>query len=469
MEIPPSLHQRVTAAGQGRLLRFWDELDENQQRALQRDLEGIDFDRLQRLLSARAEFRAGGGTAKSRADHAQAPTQLIRQPKSEADHEAWQAAAAIGRDLIAQGKVGVLLVAGGQGTRLGFDKPKGMFPVGPLSGKTLYQWFAEQLRCRAREAGRSIPYFVMTSEATHNDTFDFFKQNEFFGLVKRDVFFFQQGVLPAIASDSDEILLDQKHRISLSPDGHGGLLHSLSMHGLIEEMMRRGIEYLYYHQVDNPTAIVCDPAFIGWHVQQASEVSTKVVAKVSPEERMGVVCAVEGRTEIIEYSDLTPEQSRQKDASGNDVFWAGNTAMHVFSVAFLDRLVEDDIDLPYHIAKKAVPSVDATGNRVTPDAPNATKFEQFIFDTLPLASKALVVEADRAAEFNPVKNRDGADSPATTRTALIRNHRTWAEKAGATVKPGVTLEISPLLACDEDAAVKAIAAGTVFDADQIVE
>jgi UDP-N-acetylglucosamine/UDP-N-acetylgalactosamine diphosphorylase len=184
---------------------------------------------------------------------------------------------------------------------------------------------------------------------------------------------------------------------------------------------------------------------------------------------MGVVCTVEGRTEIIEYSDLTPDQSRKKDSSGNFVFWAGNTAIHVFSVGFLDRLIEEDIDLPYHIAKKAVPYIDQTGKRVTPSSPNATKFEQFIFDTLPLASNALVVEADRAAEFNPVKNREGADSPETTRAALIRNHRQWAERAGAKVKAGVTLEISPLLACDEETAVKAIAPGTKVEKDQVLE
>ncbi len=433
-----------------------------------RDVEGIDFDRLQRLLNARAELQAGGPVA-DRAERAESPAQLIRQPASAEDREAWQSAAALGRELLSQGKVGALLVAGGQGTRLGFDKPKGMFPVGPLSGKTLYQWFAEQLRCRGREAGRSIPYFMMTSEATHSDTLDFFKEHDFFGLVKGDVFLFQQGMLPAIAADSDEILLDQKHRVSLSPDGHGGLLHALSMHGLLEEMTRRGIEHLYYHQVDNPTAIVCDPAFIGWHARQQSEVSTKVVRKVSPDERMGVVCTVDGRTEIIEYSDLTPEQARKKDASGSDIFWAGNTAMHVFSVGFLTRLMDEDLDLPYHIAKKAVPHLDAGGNRVTPTSPNATKFEQFIFDALPLATTALVVEADRTAEFNPVKNKDGADSPATSRAALVTNHRRWAELAGATVHAGVTVEISPLLACDEEAAVRAIAPGTVFASDQIVE
>jgi UDP-N-acetylglucosamine/UDP-N-acetylgalactosamine diphosphorylase len=469
MDFPLALHQKLAAVGQDHLVRFWDQLEETEQRMLQRDIEGIDFDRLHRLLTARAELHAAGGAAGDRAERAQAPAHLVRQPTTDKERDAWKSAAALGRDVLEKGKVGAILVAGGQGTRLGFDKPKGMFPVGPLSGKTLYQWFAEQLRCRGRAAGRSIPYFLMTSEATHLDTLQFFKDHDFFGLVKRDVFMFEQGVLPAVAADSDQILLDQKHRISLSPDGHGGLIQALNVHGLLDEMTSRDIDYLYYHQVDNPTAVVCDPAFIGWHVQHESEMSTKVVAKTSPDERMGVVCSVEGRTEIIEYSDLTPEQSRKKDASGNLIFWAGNTAMHVFSRAFLTRLVEEGTDLPYHIAKKAVPYVDAMGSRVTPPAPNATKFEQFVFDALPLAKNALVVEADRAAEFNPVKNKDGADSPATTRAALIANHRRWAERAGAKVAPGVTVEISPLLACDQEAAVAQIASGTVIDRDQILE
>ncbi len=178
---------------------------------------------------------------------------------------------------------------------------------------------------------------MMTSEATHNETLDFFKSHDFFGLLKHNVYMFQQGLLPAISADSDAILLDQKHRISLSPDGHGGLLHALSLHGLLEEMSRRGLEYLYYHQVDNPTAIVCDPAFLGWHVQQQSELSTKVVRKVSPDERMGVVCSVDGQTEIIEYSDLTPEQCRKKGC-----LWPGHLLGRKHGDACLQPRISDE-------------------------------------------------------------------------------------------------------------------------------
>ena len=231
MEIPPSLHQRVNAAGQGRLLRFWDELDEHDQRALQRDLEGIDFDRLQRLLNARAECRAGDGTAKNRADSAQAPTQLIRQPKSEADQEAWHAAAAIGRDLIAQGKVGVLLVAGGQGTRLGFDKPKGMFPVGPVSGASLFQVHAEKVLALRRRHGKPVPFLVMTSPINHAETEAFFQEHHSFGLPPEDVSFFTQGTMPALDLRTGKLLMEEKGRLFTSPNGHGGSLTALAESG----------------------------------------------------------------------------------------------------------------------------------------------------------------------------------------------------------------------------------------------
>ena len=304
-----------------------------------------------------------------------------------------------------------------------------MFPVGPVSKKSLYQWFAEQLLARSQQFGPAIPYFIMTSDATHADTVAYFEQHNFFGLSSDNVFFFQQGTLPAVELDSPRVLLDQKGRLSLSPDGHGGLINALARHGLLEEMGRQGIDFLYYHQVDNPTAIFADPAFLGWHVIRESEVSTKVVPKVSPDERMGVVCSVEDHTEIIEYSDLTPEQCRLKTADGSPIFWAGNTAIHVFNREFLSASPRRG-ELPYHTAKKAVPYLNDAGERITPTAPNARKFEQFIFDALPLAKNGLVVEADREREFNPVKNRDGADSPDTTRAALVANHHRWLRTAG---------------------------------------
>jgi UDP-N-acetylglucosamine/UDP-N-acetylgalactosamine diphosphorylase len=197
--------------------------------------------------------------------------------------------------------------------------------------------------------------------------------------------------------------------------------------------------------------------------------STKVVAKASAEERMGVVVSVDGRTEIIEYSDLPAERSRAVDAAGRLLLWAGNTAMHVFRRDFLDRLVQNGVDLPYHVAFKAVPYLDALGVMQQPDRPNAYKFEQFIFDALPLARNALVVEADRAAEFNPLKNRSGNDSPQTARAALVDNHRRWLEAAGAKVAEGAVVEISPLLAWDADSTRERVAPGTSYESDTVLE
>jgi UDP-N-acetylglucosamine/UDP-N-acetylgalactosamine diphosphorylase len=324
-----------------------------------------------------------------------------------------------------------------------------MFPIGPVSDRTLFQVQSEQVLARSRRAGVPIPYFIMTSEATHEPTVAFFQRHDYFGLGSRNVFFFQQASLPAVEDTSHRIHLENKGRIATSPDGHGGMLRALARHGMFEVMHQRGIEHLYYHQVDNPTAIVCDPAFLGHHLLSNSDLSTKVVAKVSPDERMGVVVSVDGQTQIIEYCDLPAEQTRRKQANGEWVFWAGNTAIHAFKRSYLESLLKNDLSLPFHIAHKKVSCVDALGEVWEPEKPNAHKFEQFIFDALPHADEALVVETDRAREFNPVKNAAGPDSPATCRAALAELARNWIEAAGGTVAHGVAVEISPLFALDE--------------------
>ncbi|MEX0585540.1 MAG: UTP--glucose-1-phosphate uridylyltransferase, partial [Pirellulales bacterium] len=260
-----------------------------------------------------------------------------------------------------------------------------------------------------------------------------------------------------------------KYGISTSPDGHGGLLHALQRAGLPGIMADRGIEYLYYHQVDNPAAIVCDPAFIGLHALHGSEMSTKVVAKTSAAERMGVVVSVDGRTEIIEYSDLPPEYAAATSDDGSLLLWAGSTATHVFNLSFVQRLIADGCKLPYHRAHKVVPTIGDAGERVAPTQPNAWKFEQFIFDALPFAKTALVVEADRAREFLPVKNRDGADSPATVQAGLLKLYAEWLAAAAAVVAPQARVEISPLYALDAQELAARLPPGTRFDSDAAIE
>lgn len=458
---------KLEPLGQAHLLRWWPELDPAEKHKLLRDVQALDFDRLAPLIAGDADAD-GHESPQQRAARARPPAELVRLPASGGDPREWTRAREFGEQLLRDGKVGAILVAGGQGTRLGFDRPKGMFPIGPVSGKMLFQILCEQLAARGRRAGQAIPYYIMTSSATHDQTRQCFEEQQFFGLDPDQVSFFQQGSLPAV-DDHGRILMEAKSGITSSPDGHGGLLHALWQAGLHTLMADRGIEYLYYHQVDNPAAIVCDPAFIGLHALHGSEMSTKVVAKKSAAERMGVVVSVDGGTEIIEYSDLPPERAAATDRNGQLLLWAGSTAMHVFNREFIHGLIADGCKLPYHRAHKAVPHIDESGERVNPEEPNAWKFEQFIFDALPFAKRALVVEADRAREFLPVKNRDGADSPATVRDALLKLYAEWLATTKARVEPSARVEISPLYALDAEELAAKLPSIARFDSDAYVE
>lgn len=439
-----AIQARLQKSGQSHLLRWWDHLSPSQQSGLLEQLDALELELVNRLFHQKD---ADEVSPAERAALATPPAQLVAQPKTAAEHDVWKQAAALGEEQLRQGRVGAILVAGGQGSRLGFDKPKGMYPIGPVTNRSLFQIFCEQLLARARQAGRVIPYFIMTSDATHEDTVAFFSENKFFGLNPKDVYFFRQGKLPAVDDKTGQILLADKHEVALSPDGHGGLLKALRTAGLMEVMRERGIEILYSHQVDNPTAIVADPAFIGLHLLHQSDISTKVVNKVSAEEKMGVLVSIAGQTQIIEYSDMPVARTKELEPDGTLRFRAGNTAMHVIRRGFLQELIDQGRDLPYHRAHKPVAYLDANGQRVQPEpsAKNAFKFEQFIFDTLPMAKSALVVEADRAREFNPVKNQFGADSPETSRAAICRLNREWLRAAGYQVPDEARVEFSPLL------------------------
>jgi UDP-N-acetylglucosamine/UDP-N-acetylgalactosamine diphosphorylase len=261
MDAYRAISAKLNQHGQSHLLQWWPELDPAQKHALLIELQALDWERLAPLLVGEA---AGSESARERASRAQPPLDLVRLPDRGGDAAEWARAREYGESLLRDGKVGAIVVGGGQGTRLGFDLPKGMFEIGPVSNKTLFQLLCEQLAARERRAGRPIPYYVMTSSATHEATRRYFQEQRYFGLDPDDVSFFQQGSLPAVDGES-RILLAEKWRISTSPDGHGGLLHALRRGGLLEVMADRGIEYLYYHQVDNPAAIVCDPAFVGLH------------------------------------------------------------------------------------------------------------------------------------------------------------------------------------------------------------
>ncbi len=442
--VPDDIMQRVARYGQQHLLQFADRLTEAERAELFEQIRATDFSV---LLSDPSLQTAEAG---ARAARAEAPRDVVRQPRTASERKLREAAAAAGCRLLEQGQVAVVTVAGGQGTRLGFDHPKGMFPIGPRSDRSLFRIFAEQIAARQQRHGAAIPWYVMTSRATHDETVAFFRQHDFFGLDSTDVFFFQQGVLPAVDAATGRVLMDSRSSICLSPDGHGGMVAALERSDALRRMARQGIEHVFYHQVDNPAVVVCDPVLLGLHAERDSQLTTCVVRKTDPSERMGVLVSVDGRTEIIEYSELTADQAAATDESGEWIFWAGNTAIHVFRRDFLDDLASDASRLPLHQARKKVSWIDSDGQRVEPTEPNAVKFERFIFDALPLADRTLIVEADREREFHPVKNAHGSDSPEQVRAALIRIAKDWIRQAGYEVADDAIAEISPLIALDAE-------------------
>jgi UDP-N-acetylglucosamine/UDP-N-acetylgalactosamine diphosphorylase len=449
-EFPPALCHTLRQHGQGALLDQAAQWSEHARRGFRFEADLIDWELVERLYrSAIGRVDNSDDDPRTLAQRAAPPERLITLPRADSDRQSWRMARERGETALRAGQVAAVLVAGGQGTRLGSSDPKGMFSIGPLSGKSLYQWFSEQLLARQRRYGVRIPYAIMTSDATHGATVAYFQAHQCFGLNPQDVWFFSQANMPAVDAETGQALLAGPWRLAVSPDGHGGILAAMHRTGVLQQLAERGIETLYYHQVDNPTTPVCDPAFVGWHLVAGADVSTKVVAKKSAQERMGVAVTVDGRTRIIEYSDLPPELAAQVDDTGRLRFWAGNTAMHVFGREFLERAAEDDRALPFHAARKVVPYWTPEGP-VTPEQPNAFKFERFIFDVLPWADQALVVEGDRSTEFNPVKNRDGDDSPATATAALQALHRQWVREAGGEIADDVPIEIGPLAALEAD-------------------
>ncbi len=326
-----------------------------------------------------------------------------------------------------------------------------MFPIGPVSGATLFRILFEKVLAIGRRHGVQPPLFVMTSDATHAETVEYIEVNQYFGLNPNDVHLFQQGHMPAVEIQTGRVLLESKSRLALSPDGHGGKLAALKKSGGLAKLQERRVRHVFYCQVDNPLVSMCDAEFLGYHLLSRSQVSTQVVAKQDPLERVGNVVMVDGRMTIIEYSDLPNTVAEKRNPDGSLRLWAGNTAIHIFDVAFLNQMADNAESLPFHLARKKVPYIDEQGRSIEPTEPNAIKFEKFIFDLLPAAERAFVMEVDPRVSFAPVKNAPGekTDTPESVQRQMIELHTRWLRSAGARVEPGVAVEISPLFALDE--------------------
>ncbi len=448
--------------GQEQVLQFWDELDETGKKQLSAQLDAIDLEHLTELAQ---EYVMQKPETSIPNDLSPAPFFPLH-PRNKEQEELYKKAEKNGRDLIANGKVAALTVAGGQGSRLGFDGPKGTYPIAPVSGKTLFQYFAESIARIREKYDTALNWYIMTSGLNHQQTVDFFTENDFFGLGSDTVFFFTQGTMPAISYDG-KLLLAAKDSLALAPDGHGGTLLALHNSGCLKKMKEDGVEYISYFQVDNPLVSIVNDLFIGLHALEGSEMSAIMLSKTGPYEKLGNFCMSKGRLQIIEYSDLPDELAEQTNPDGSLAFIAGSPAIHVLSLEFVERLTTSGrLELPWHRADKKVPYIDADGNLVSPEEPNAVKLEAFIFDALPLAKKTVILEADRNEEFAPTKNKTGVDSVESCREMMVERDCARLERVGvkiprdANCKPTCAVEISPRIIIDDaDAAAWCAASG----------
>jgi len=440
--------ERFQQKGQGHVFQYWESLDQEEKKILQEQADEIDLDELGVLVS-QLVFSKEGSSLIDFSKFDPAPYEPL--PADIHGDEKWQEAKVAGEAALRSGRVAAFTVAGGQGTRLGYDGPKGTYPISPIKNKTLFQLFAEKIKAARCRYDCEIPWYLMTSHVNHEATISFFQENNHFGLGEGSVRFFRQGRMPAVDFEG-KILMESKGSIAMSPDGHGGALRALERNGILDEMEAKGIDLMSYFQVDNPHVQVIDPYFLGFHVLSGSSMSSKMLPKAYEKEKLGHFCVLGNRLEIVEYSDMPDELTAQRDEKGQLRFIAGSVAIHIVSVDFIRKLTSKNssIALPFHKALKKIACSDSNGEKIVPSEPNGVKFELFVFDALPFAGKPMIIETTRLGDFSPVKNAEGVDSAVTCRADQQRLFAQWLDEVGVSVEKdseGVPLrkiEVSPL-------------------------
>ena len=445
-----SIRGELAQCGQAHLLAFWADLGPSEQDHLRGQIGDLDLSRIPTWVDKLVINPEEHTICPEDFEPAQS---YGIEPQTDAEQTRYAEAVRLGEDLIAAGKVAAFVVAGGQGTRLGFDGPKGNYPISPIRNKTLFQIFAETIAAVSQRYGAVCPWYIMTSPLNHAATVEIFKAADFYGLGRDNVCIFQQGTLPNFSFDG-KILLADKASIARSPDGHGGAIGALVRSGALADMQKRGVEYLSYWQVDNPLVKLFDPLFVGLHALDGAEMSSKAVIKSNPQEKVGNFCLVDGKVTVIEYSDLPDELAEKRDANGSLLFHLGSIAIHIISTRFIEKLGADGGSLPLHRAVKKIPHIDAQGHPVDPAEPNGVKLESFIFDALPMAEHSIILDIERSEQFAPTKNATGIDSAESCRAMMVERAAHWLESAGIAVprradgSPDCLIEIAPSFALE---------------------
>ncbi len=444
--IESELRDRAVQHGQEHVFAFWDNLDGGQRNALLDQLAAVDFE----LVERQAQLLDTSATD----EHTElnfSPPELFPLERSGDGERQAQAAAEHGAELMRAGKVAFLLVAGGQASRLGYDGPKGAFPVGPVSGRSLFEIHARRLRAAQARYAQSFDWYVMTSPANDANTRAFFAEHDHFGMLPEQIVFFPQAMIPALDLEG-RILMSAPDSLFLAPNGHGGTLAALRSAGLLERARKNGVETFSYFQVDNPLVRPADPLFLGLHASRGARMSSKVVSKRDAGEKVGVIGKVNGVLGCIEYSDLPADCREARDVSGRLAFGAGNIAAHLLQVDFVEELTAMQLELPWHVARKRMNVVGPDGQ---PTEVDGAKFETFIFDALGKSAQSVTLEVAREFEFSPVKNAEGEDSPLTARQALCSLYGDWLTAAGEELPAADAhgthpVEIDPLVAEDRE-------------------
>lgn len=389
--------------GQEQLLTNYEKLDVNKKNKLLDEILTINFNQIEKLYQ----------NTKKEISFSQINLQPIpyveKDKLSEEEREKYKKQ---GEELIKEGKYAVVTMAGGQGTRLGHNGPKGTYDLGLDSHKCLFEILCDTLKETYEKYGEYVPWYIMTSEENNDDTIRFFEKNNYFGYDKSKVKFFTQGQLPVI-DEQGKILLNKEGLINKAADGHGGIFVAMRKNGIIYDMKARGIQWAFIGGVDNVLAKMVDPILAGIAKQKNVLVAGKSVVKACPEERVGVFCRKNEKPSVIEYSEISKELAESREQNGELTYGESHILCNLFNIEAIDEISKDK--LPYHYAYKKIPYMNENGEIVNPEKPNAYKFEAFLFDAFESLEDMAIMRVKREEEFAPVKNAEGVDSPETAR------------------------------------------------------
>lgn len=397
--------ENISRYGQNHLLKYYDELTDKERQAYDEQLNHLDFSFLDVIKNK------GNETKNSHYE----PLQALKLTDIEKEKEQFEKTGVLA---LKNCKVGAVLLAGGQGTRLGFDKPKGMFNIGVNKEVFIFERLIRNMLDIVEKVGSYIPLFIMTSEKNDTDTRNFFKEKNYFGYDKKFIYFFVQDMAPSVDYNG-KFLMEAKYKLSLTPNGNGGWFASMVTSGLLDRINAMGIEWLNVFAVDNVLQRIADPVFLGATILSGCPAGAKVVKKAFPDERVGVMCKENGRPSIVEYYELTKEMMEAKDKSGEPAYNYGVILNYLFRVNSLVKI--NDNKMINHMAEKKIPYIDENGEQIIPDEPNGYKFETLILDMINMLDDCLVFEVERNKEFAPVKNKEGVDSIDTARELLKMN------------------------------------------------